>query len=216
MPIAAVLLAAVFALGQDDTVFGYFSFLFSAYALTILCARIPVAFKKCSAFVHRSSTAHRYLTDIPYRVKLSLYMSLGINIVYAGVKMFAGVYYRSVWFVSLSVYYIMLALMRFLLLRHNNSVGENYAAELKRYRLCGGAFLIMNIALSGITALVVYENEGFEYAGTLIYVMAAYTFYTTILSIVNLVKYRKFKSPLLVAAKAVNLTAALVSMLSLE
>ena len=54
------------------------------------------------------------------------------------------------------------------------------------------------------------------YAGSLIYAMALYTFYVTIMAVVNLVRYRKYQSPAMSAAKAINLAAALVSMLSLE
>ena len=46
--------------------------------------------------------------------------------------------------------------------------------------------------------------------------MAAYTFYAITIAIINVVKYRKYGSPILSAAKVINLTAALVSILSLE
>ena len=74
----------------------------------------------------------------------------------------------------------------------------------------------MNVALAGIVILVVYQNSGFEYPGMLIYVMALYAFYATIMAVRNVVKFRKYGSPVMSAAKVINLTAALVSMLSLE
>lgn len=74
----------------------------------------------------------------------------------------------------------------------------------------------MNQAVMGIVMYMVYQNQGFTYAGTLIYAMAAYTFYITIVAIINVVRYRKYGSPILSAAKVVSLTSALVSMLSLE
>ena len=43
-----------------------------------------------------------------------------------------------------------------------------------------------------------------------------YTFYTTIMAVVNLVRDRKSGSPVMAAARGVNLAAALVSMLPLE
>lgn len=217
-PVAAALLIYTFAGGHDNTPIGYFSYLFSAYALTIVCIKIPTMIKYISRRVHNNKTAHRYLTDIPFRIRVSLYMSLGINALYASIKLFTGIYYCSVWFITLSVYYIMLAVMRFLLLRHikGNYIGTDYISELKRYRVCGGVLLGMNAALSGMAVLVVIENRGIKYAGYLIYAMAAYTFYTTIISIRNVIKYRKLNSPILSAAKAINLAAALVSMLSLE
>ena len=46
--------------------------------------------------------------------------------------------------------------------------------------------------------------------------MAIYAFYTTISAIVNLIKYRKQVSPVVSASKAINLTVAMISMLSLE
>ena len=76
--------------------------------------------------------------------------------------------------------------------------------------------LIAVIALSGVVILVVHDNEGFEYAGYLIYVMAMYAFYNVITAVTDLVKYRKFRSPVMSASKAIKLAAALVSMLSLE
>ena len=43
-----------------------------------------------------------------------------------------------------------------------------------------------------------------------------YTFYTIILSVVNLVKYRRLGSPILSAAKILNFVAALMSLLGLQ
>lgn len=168
--------------------------------------------------IYNNKLAHRYLTDIPFKVQVSLYLSLGINIFYAGLKLFYSVYYRSVWFATLGVYYFMLAVMRFLLLRHSNrnAFGEDLVSELKQYRMCGVILMMMNIALSGVVVLVVSDNEGFAYAGYLVYVMAMYAFYNMITAVRDVVKYRKFNSPVMSAAKAVKLAAALVSMLSLE
>ncbi len=63
---------------------------------------------------------------------------------------------------------------------------------------------------------MVHQNRGFEYPGLLIYAMAAYSFYAVTVAIINIVKTRRHNSPVLSAAKAINLVAALVSILSLE
>lgn len=88
--------------------------------------------------------------------------------------------------------------------------------EFRRYRLCGIMLLIMNQALAGIVIFMVHQNKGFDYPGLLIYAMAMYSFYSVITAVINLVKFRKHGSPLLSAAKVINLVAALVSILSLE
>jgi uncharacterized protein (DUF2062 family) len=82
--------------------------------------------------------------------------------------------------------------------------------------VCGYALLVMNQALAVIVGYIVHENQGYSYPGLLIYGMALYAFYAMITAIINVVKFRKLGSPILSAAMIVNLTAAMVSMLSLE
>lgn len=222
VPAAAGLLVYTFVYGTENSPVAYVSYVFSAYALTIVCAwiaRNAGSFrKKINTAIHRNQLAHRYLTDVSFKTHVSLYLSLGLNLLYAAIKLFYGVWYRSVWFGTLAAYYIMLAIMRFLLLHHVNRTGfgGDLISELKRYRLCGVVLMLMNIALSGVVILVVQKNEGFVYAGNLIYVMAMYAFYSVITAVMDLVKYRRFRSPVMSASKAIKLAAALVSMLSLE
>ena len=145
-----------------------------------------------------------------------MYQGVLINLLYVALKFGSGIYYNSIWFVSLAGYYFLLALMRFSLLHYVRSRKRDKSSEWKRYRFCGIVLLVMNQALTAIVVIVVRQNKGFEYAGFLIYAMALYAFYAVITSVINVVKFRKYGSPIMSAAKAINLTAALVSMLSLE
>ncbi|MGN0587176.1 MAG: hypothetical protein ACI4JF_07815 [Oscillospiraceae bacterium] len=197
-------------------------YVLSAYTLTVDCiflAKVlPQKYKSAKQIVCDHPIGGRFMTDPKFKTHVTLYCSLGVNVLYAAANMFSGIWYRSVWSVTLSVYYIILAVMRFLLVRFVNRVGigNDRVRELKSYRLCGIILLTLNIALSGVVILVIVQNKSFEYAGMLIFVMAAYTFYIIIAAVVNLVKYRKYDSPVMSAAKVINFAAALVSMLSLE
>ena len=206
----------------------YASYILSTYALIITVTGIAGSVR----FVRQGIAKHPFVQkvlDIPvvgryfheniFRAEAALYRGFFINLLYAGIKMFSGIVYKSMWFATLAVYYVLLAVMRFLLLHHVRQVdelGQDKVSEWKRYRLCGMILLFMNFALSGIVVLVVRENSGFEYPGMLIYAMAAYAFYAVITAVYNVMKFRKYGSPVLSAAKVINLTAALVSMLSLE
>lgn len=222
VPVSAALLSYVFMTGREESAIAYPIFALSAYALTILCAWIVKSAGAVKTWVrtaiHSHTLTHRYFSDDSFKMHVSLYLSLGVNLLYAVMKLFYGAYYRSVWFGTLAVYYILLAVMRFLLLRHVSRahIGVDPVLELKSYRLCGIILMLMNIALTGVVVLVVHKNEGFEYAGYLIYVMAMYAFYNVIMAARNLLKYRKYGSPVMSAAKVISLAAALVSMLSLE
>lgn len=88
--------------------------------------------------------------------------------------------------------------------------------ELRHYRTTGGFLFALDLALSVIATQIVQDGRSYAYPGTLIYVAALYAFYSLTLATVNIFKYRKFNSPVLSAAKAVNLTTALVSIFNLE
>ena len=64
--------------------------------------------------------------------------------------------------------------------------------------------------------MMIYFQRGFEYQGYLIYVIAMYTFYTTITAIRDIIKYRKYNSPIIFSSNMVKLAASLVSVLTLE
>lgn len=219
VPIAAALLAYTFLYENEYSPIAYVSYVVSAYSLTIVCASIIKAPKPdVKGVLHRNQHIHRYLTDISFKTHVSLYLSLGINLLFVAMKLFYGVRYRSVWYGTLGVYYIMLAVMRFLLLRHANrsGIGKDPVSEWKHYRWCGIMLLLMNIALLGVVVLVVLDNEGFSYEGYLIYVVAMYDFYNISIAVRDIVKYRNHKSAVISAERSIKLAAALVSMLSLE
>lgn len=45
---------------------------------------------------------------------------------------------------------------------------------------------------------------------------ATYTFYLLFISIYNLIKYKKYNSPLMISSKVINVVASFVSFISLE
>lgn len=208
----------------------YLSYVCSAYALTITITGFPhfMAFVQAiKRYINEHplmkklrSTAigSRFFSDVRFRSDVSLYQGFFINLLYIVMKMFSGIYYRSFWFVALAFYYILLAIMRFMLLRRRKVKTSRtlMEEEIHRYRLCGIMLLVMNQALVGIVVFMVHQNRGFDYPGLLIYLMALYAFYAVISSIINLVKFRKHGSPVMSAAKAIQFVAALVSILSLE
>lgn len=206
----------------SESPFSYLAYVVAFYTVcavtAFFCVVFPKKYKEIKKKIHSTAIGNRYMTDVAFRTHISLYMSLCFNLIYAGVNILSFVLYRSVWFVSLAVYYIILAVMRFLLAQYvsKHTIGKNRMGELKIARACSYILLTVNFVLSVSVLMILYQNKGFEYHGMLIYVMALYTFYMTVKSIINLVKFSKYKSPVMIAAKIITFSAALVSMLSLE
>ena len=220
--LSAAALAAVFVKMLEDTVFAYGVYVLSFYTLSVDClfcaVVLPKQYKLLREKAHDHPLIHRYLTDRAFRTKVSLYLALGINLLYVGINLLSWHWNQSWWFVVLAVYYCVMAVMRFLLVRYvrKNAIGSSITQEWKRARVCAYILLLVNLSLSGAVLMILYRGRGYEYPGIMIYVMALYTFYSTIHSIVDIVKYRNAGSPVMSAAKIVSLSAALVSMLNLE
>ena len=159
-----------------------------------------------------------WIGDLRLRSSIMLYGSSAWNVIYAVFHLWLGFYHHTFWYYSLGGYYICLAVMRFYLVRYlrKNKPGENPETELKRYRFCGWIFLAMNTALALIIFFMVYWNRTFEHNMITAIAMAAYTFTTFTVAIINLIKYRKYNSPILSASKTISMAAACVSMLTLE
>lgn len=215
-------LIAVFLLGYDTHPIAYFVYVLSFYTLTADCiflsVILPRFYRAVKKKIYDNKYGNRYMTDAAFKTHVSLYLSLSINLLYAAANIFSALLNRSSWFGVLAGYYIILAVMRFLLLRFVNrsGIGKDRYLEFRRSRLCGIILMTINLTLSGAVLMMLYQNRGYRYSGILIYVMAMYTFYVTIHSIVNIIKYRRYNSPVMSTAKIINLSAALVSMLSLE
>lgn len=220
--ISTVALIAVFVKGWETSPIAYVVYVLAFYTLTVVCIACSLSFpryyKSIRERINNNKFGNRYLTDVVFKTQFSLYRSLGINLLYVAVNLISGIWFKTAWFIIFAVYYVILAVMRFLLLRYvnKNDIGQKLLAELKRSRLCAIILLTVNLALTGAVLMILYQDRGFDYQGILIYVMAMYTFYITTAAIINIVKYRKYNSPIMSTAKVINLAAALVSMLALE
>ena len=213
----AFLVYAMLALGTDGAL-TYIAYAFSAYTLTVWCVRIPAILRFFKSFRQENRYARRWLDDERLRVNVSLYGSLIWNSIYAAFLLCLGVYHASFWFYSMGGYYASLALMRVFLVRHTSrhQPGQLVQTELTIYRSCGWIFLAMNLALTLMVFFMVYFNRSFTHHEITTIALAAYTFTAFTVAIVNIVKYRKYKSPAYTASKSISLAAACVSMLTLE
>lgn len=194
------------------------AYVLSFYTLTIWCVRIPTLWRYGKNLRQNNRYLRRWREDIHLRTKITLLGNVLWNGSYAFLQLWLGIYNHSAWFIALTVYYGSLALMRFFLVRHtlSHKPGENLCQEWYRYRTCGWVFLVMNLALSAMLFVMLAENRLVQHHQITTIAMATYTFATLTMAIVQMVRYRRFGSPVLSATKAISLIAACVSMLNLE
>lgn len=220
--ISTAALIFVFVKGMEESIPAYMVFALSFYTLcvaSVYCVLVlPRQYRTIKQKIYDIPLGNRFLTDRVFRTNVSLSVSFVINMLYVGINLWSWHTLKSYWFLVLGVYYSVMAVMRFLLMRYVRiqKIGTSVLGEWKRSRVCACFLLLINLSLSGAVLMILYQSKGYDYPGILIYVMALYTFYAFIHAIVEIVKYRKFGSPVMSTAKIVSLSAALVSMLNLE
>ncbi len=217
LPIATAFLVYCMAVVGTETIPAYISYVLAAYTLTIWCVRIPKLIKLGKTIKDENKYAQIWQKDVRLRVNISLYGSFVWNAAYAALQFGLGLWHGSFWFYSMAGYYILLAFVRFFLVRHTRKYlpSEKMHSELMKYRLCGWVFLVMNLALSVMIFFMVYLNRTFNHHEITTIALAAYTFVTFTVAVINVVKYRKYNSPVFSASKAISLAAASASMLTL-
>lgn len=168
------------------------------------------------ARLHGASLLRRYMTEAEFRAEASLYLPLGLNLLYALYKGAAGLYYRSAWFGSMALYYILLSAERFYLLHHVRNGRRDMGRQLRCYRFCGCLLLVSTAAILAMGFHTISGGHSIRYPGSMIYAAAAYTFYSLGAAAVQLARCRRLDSPVRAASKAVTLATALVSLFFLQ
>ncbi len=179
--------------------------------------------------VRSGVVANPYVSRVvsDYRLRTVVFAVPGVvgNVLYAVFNGVTGVLSHSAWFGTLSAYYILLSIMRIGAVRQagaylkiSSSAQENSydQRELSIYFKDSILFLFLAVTLAGMVILLELSAGGKTYPGLTIYATAAYTFYRIIISVINLVKVSKRRSPLLVILRKIGYVDACVSILILQ
>ena len=222
-PFSFAALIFIFATQNTRGAPAYPIYCMSAYSLTIWLAAIPRLTKRMKSAIMSSRIvqkaaasriAGRYLTDLAFRGSVSIYQGMAVNFFYVVFRVIAGIRYASVWFISMAVYYLVLGGLRaYLIVCYRR---RNPDLERRCYHTTAWLLFLLNVPMGGMIVLMVRTNSGFFYPGSIIYLSALYTFYAMTVSIINLVKFRRLGSPILSAAKVLNLISAMMSILGLQ
>lgn len=214
LPVATLGLIGALVYLDSDSVAAILAYLLAFYTLLVWCMRFPRLVGWIGRFRQENRLLRRWQEDDRLRMQVSLYGGLVCNTGYALLHLGMGIWHRSFWFGSLAAYYLFLAGMRFFLVRHKP--GRGLRQELRVYRTCGIVFLGMNLAIALMIFFMVYWNRTFLHHEITTIALAAYTFASLTMAILNLVRDRTGGSPVASASRTISLAAACVSILTLE
>lgn len=221
------LLLYLFATDRAEGILADLVFGLSAYSLTVWCLALPRLRKWLETAAERSALVRRlaaspwggaFLRSPAFRGKVGLYRGMCSSLLYGVFRGVTGIWYGSVWFLAMAVYYLALGLLRAYLGFCCRKAGAAPSAAYA-YACCRNAawmLLLLDIPMGGMILLMVRTDSGFVYPGYVIYLSAMYTFWIFGLSVKNLLGRRRLGSSILSAAAALNFAAAALSVLGLQ
>lgn len=218
LPISVFVLSYSLINFSERSVLAIISYCVSFYTLVVWCVKLPKIVRFFKEFSKTNKAVLTWKNSPRLRVNFSLLSAFAWNLAYGIFQLGLAIYHRSSWFYSLAGYYILLGVTRLFLARHTTRYkhNERLKEELLRYRSCGVFFLLLNIAISVMMFYMIFRNKNFHHSEITTIAIATYTFFTFTKAIVNVVRYRKYQSPVFSATKAISLGGACVSMLTLE
>lgn len=132
-----------------------------------------------------------------------------------------GIVYKSVWNISISVYYVLLAIVRGIVVHSQRKVivADNQKKQEKYKRIYFKTHILMifmDMCLIAPIAYMVIGERSYVYGLIPAIAMAAYTTYRITMGIINLGKSRKQENILIRELRTVNLQDSLVAVLTLQ
>ncbi len=221
------LLLYLFATDRAEGLLADLVFGLSAYSLMVWCLALPRLRKWLETAAERSALVRRlaaspwggaFLRSPAFRGKVGLYRGMCSSLLYGVFRGVTGIWYGSVWFLAMAVYYLALGLLRAYLGFCCRKAGAAPSAAYA-YACCRNAawmLLLLDIPMGGMILLMVRTDSGFVYPGYVIYLSAMYTFWIFGLPVKNLLGRRRLGSSILSAAAALNFAAAALSVLGLQ
>jgi len=204
---------------SKQTIWHYILYAIAAVMLAYFVYTLVIFIPKLKAGIICSMQKHKFtnklLKDFGYRTIVFGVISFTLNVTYISFVLVMAIMSKTAWYFTITAYYVVLAFMKGNVFHSKRKYGTEIK-EAKAFRFSGIMFVVMTIVFSGVIVLIYKANHYFEYAGLLIYAVAAFTFYKLVLAIINIFKARKHDSLYIQNIRNINLANALISIIILQ
>ncbi|MBQ8761740.1 MAG: hypothetical protein IJZ26_00255 [Clostridia bacterium] len=206
-------------LEKQQTILHFVLYFLSAVSLTYFVYTIVIFTPKIRAKILNFMRKHKFTSELldnyGYRTIVFSVISFVLNISFVAFMGYLAIKTASVWYISITAYYLFLILLKGILF-YSKKKSDSLLKQAKTYKKCGIVFMLLPVVFSGIIVLIYTSNMHFEYAGIMIYAVALFTFYKLTLSIYNLFKAKQHEDLHIKGIRNVNFVSALVSIVVLQ
>ena len=143
------------------------------------------------------------------RTQMLALISLLFNMVYSAYHIIFGITAHSWWFFTIGIYYAILSIVRFVVLRHKGR---------KRFviQFTGIMLIVLSLSLIGTVILAFVKDRGTVFHLIVMLAIAVYAFTKITLATIRWIKARKSKSAKLITLRNISFADAFVSIFSLQ
>ncbi len=150
------------------------------------------------------------LRSIPF---LTTILSMGWNLTFAIINAVFSIIYKSYWYMTLSVLYLLLGFMK---IQTVTVISSKRRTEADMLRHNGIAMFWFAIVLSGLMIVTIRDRHNPARDKIVMITIALYTFIIVGVTIRNVVRTRMRRSFIRIALRNISCASALVSLVSLE
>ncbi|MGN0468978.1 MAG: hypothetical protein ACI4GY_09665 [Acutalibacteraceae bacterium] len=174
--------------------------------------------KKIDHLISKNKTVKKIIHSKRHRIVFTAAASLALNICYAVYNGILGIFYSTLWFLVLCIYYIILSVMRFAAVscERKNRLKNETVSEMFVLKFSGIMLMILSLVLAGSVYYSTFNETAKKYNEIVMISIAAFTFYKVVLAVINAIKIAKHKSPLLTTIRNTSCADAAASILSLQ
>ena len=144
------------------------------------------------------------------------YTSLIVNFIYALGNCFVGFLTYSWWFITVGVYYNVLAITRFSVLQIKRKANGYYDTEFFARHITGILLVVLSFCIVGINILSSVKDRGTDFHPIVMITIATYTFTKITISIIGMIKAKRSASPVLKTLRNISLAEACVSIHTMQ
>lgn len=170
-------------------------------------------YKLRRAFLSGTFINH-YITNKSFRVNISLFVSLILNLIYLIFNFVSGIKYKSLPFIAVSVYYALHICIRYIILNLSDKEGGN-KKELAACKKGGILLLVADVLITPMLIFGAFSQNAGSYGALVIVFLSSYAAYTLISASVGIVASARENIPVRRAAYSVRFSSGAVSLFNL-
>ena len=158
---------------------------------------------------------HLLLFNRAARLSFTLVCGVVINIAYILINIFSAAAYRSIWSATVSIYHLILIIIRIYLLSARGASKKGLNSDRLLFRV-GVLLLFLDLVMASMMVYTVRQASFASYSGVVLFAFLFYALYSLIISVKTIKNRVNDNNHLQFAAKNISLSTALMSVFNLQ